>query len=107
MPAWRLLGVGLAAVLSARGGIVPEVLTLEGDISPYIDKDGRPMMEGGGSLVIEGTEAWRGPGHEAVLLDKDSDLLVFHAYDSVAGRPTLQISTLAWEDGWPRAGRLP
>ena len=74
---------------------------------PYIDKDGRPMMEGGGSLVVEGTGAWRGAGHVAVLFDSDADLLVFHAYDGTTGRPALQISTLTWEDGWPRAGRLP
>jgi arabinan endo-1,5-alpha-L-arabinosidase len=50
---------------------------------PYIDKDGRPMMDGGGSL------------------------LVFHAYDGTTGQPFLQISTMVWEDGWPRAARLP
>jgi arabinan endo-1,5-alpha-L-arabinosidase len=73
---------------------------------PYIDKDGRPMMEGGGTLVMEGTGAWRGAGHVAVLFDSDADLLVFHAYDGTTGQPFLQISTMVWENGWPRAGRL-
>jgi len=73
---------------------------------PYHDREGRPMMEGGGTLVIEGGERWRGPGHAAVLLGGDADLLVFHAYDAATGRPFLQISTLAWDDGWPRAGTL-
>jgi arabinan endo-1,5-alpha-L-arabinosidase len=73
---------------------------------PYIDKDGRPMMQGGGTLVAEGADAWRGPGHVAVLLERDADLLVFHAYDGATGKPRLQISTMAWENGWPRVGRL-
>jgi arabinan endo-1,5-alpha-L-arabinosidase len=63
-------------------------------------------MEGGGTVILEGAETWRGPGHQAVLFDADADLLVFHAYDAATGRPTLQISTMAWEDGWPRAGAL-
>ena len=50
--------------------------------------------------------AWPGAGHQAVLFDPDADLLVFHAYDGATGRPTLQISTMAWEGGWPRVGRL-
>jgi arabinan endo-1,5-alpha-L-arabinosidase len=73
---------------------------------PYIDKDGQPMAQGGGTLLLEGTDAWRGPGHVAVLFDADADLLVFHAYDGTTGRPTLQISTMVWENGWPRVGSL-
>jgi arabinan endo-1,5-alpha-L-arabinosidase len=73
---------------------------------PYIDKDGQSMAQGGGTLLLEGTGGWRGPGHVAVLSDSDADLLVFHAYDGTTGRPTLQISTMVWEDGWPRVGQL-
>jgi arabinan endo-1,5-alpha-L-arabinosidase len=73
---------------------------------PYIDKDGEPMAQGGGTLLLEGAEAWRGPGHVAVLSDTKTDLLVFHAYDGTTGRPTLQISTMVWEAGWPRVGKL-
>ena len=75
---------------------------------PYADRSGTPMMKGGGTLVLEGTQAWRGPGGQHVLLGPEADLLVFHAYDGVTGRPSLQISTLAWdEEGWPVAGSLP
>jgi arabinan endo-1,5-alpha-L-arabinosidase len=73
---------------------------------PYVDQTGKPMMEGGGTLLLEGTERWHGPGHPAVLLEAGADLLVFHAYDGTTGRPALQISTMVWEEGWPRVGGL-
>jgi len=75
---------------------------------PYLDKTGKPMTEGSGSLLIEGTTPnWRGPGHEAVLEEAGGDYLVFHAYNGTSGKPSLQISTMVWEDGWPRVGILP
>jgi arabinan endo-1,5-alpha-L-arabinosidase len=75
---------------------------------PYVDKSGVPMTKGGGSLVIEATARnWRGPGHNAVLQEKDADYLVFHAYDGSNGRSHLHISTMLWEDAWPRVGPLP
>jgi arabinan endo-1,5-alpha-L-arabinosidase len=75
---------------------------------PYVDRSGTPMLEGGGTLVIEATTPnWRGPGHEAVFQDSGGDYLVFHAYHGQTGQPELKISTIAWEDGWPRVGPLP
>jgi arabinan endo-1,5-alpha-L-arabinosidase len=74
---------------------------------PYFDRDGKPLMAGGGTLLMAGNGAWRGPGGQSVLLDTGSDLLVFHSYNSTTGKAALQISTIVWEDGWPRAGVLP
>ena len=75
---------------------------------PYVDRNGVPMMEGGGSPVVPGRSAWwTGAGHQTVLQDDDQDYLFFHAYDPVNGRSRLQISTLEWEDGWPRAAEVP
>ncbi|HEY0786142.1 MAG TPA: arabinan endo-1,5-alpha-L-arabinosidase [Acidobacteriaceae bacterium] len=78
---------------------------------PYRDRDGKRMLEGGGTPLLVGNGTWLGPGGESLLhLDEhlDSplagqDSLVFHAYGAVDGRPALQISTIAWKKGWPLA----
>ena len=78
---------------------------------PYIDQAGKPMTDGGGSLVIEATTpAWRGPGHPGFLREDGYDYMLFHAYfgEGRGQGSALQISTVAWqEDGWPRVGTLP
>jgi arabinan endo-1,5-alpha-L-arabinosidase len=70
---------------------------------PYIDRSGKPMMEGGGTLVIAGAGRWAGPGHCAVLHGKDGDHLVYHAYDTEwRGVSTLRIASIGWDaEGWP------
>jgi arabinan endo-1,5-alpha-L-arabinosidase len=70
---------------------------------PYVDKKGTSMLEGGGSPILVGNSRWLGPGGESVLMQKDEDIIVFHAYDAASGHPFLQISTLNWNDEWPSA----
>ncbi|QNI33716.1 arabinan endo-1,5-alpha-L-arabinosidase [Alloacidobacterium dinghuense] len=71
---------------------------------PYLDKQSKSMAEGAGSELLSGNTRWLGPGGESVWMQPDDhDLLVFHAYDAKAGKPALQISTIVWRDGWPRA----
>lgn len=76
---------------------------------PYVDRGGKPMLEGGGTQVIKATETghWRGPGHNAVYSENGQDYLVFHAYDGQTGRSELKISTMEWVDGWPVVAELP
>lgn len=68
---------------------------------PYLDENGTPMLQGGGTQILAGNSAWVGPGGESILMGSPNDLIVFHAYDTKTGRPVLQISTIDWSDGWP------
>lgn len=70
---------------------------------PYLDRDGKDMRAGGGTLVVVGTARWRGPGHGDVLSEGGRDMLVYHAYDAEhRGEPTLRIDPLVWDRaGWP------
>jgi arabinan endo-1,5-alpha-L-arabinosidase len=70
---------------------------------PYLDREGKDMMQDGGTLVITGGERWRGPGHCAILQDKAGEKLVYHAYDANArGASTLRINSIVWDSaGWP------
>jgi arabinan endo-1,5-alpha-L-arabinosidase len=70
---------------------------------PYMDRSGKPMMEGGGTLVVAGAGRWAGPGHCSILQAKDGDRLVYHAYDTEwRGTSTLRISLIQWDaEGWP------
>lgn len=70
---------------------------------PYVDKDGVAMLEGGGTQITFPTERWKGPGHNSILQEGDTDYIVYHAYDAEnQGVPTLRIDQLLWDDeGWP------
>ena len=68
---------------------------------PYVDVSGKPMLQGGGTSLLQGNQRWLGPGGESVLQQKNGDIMVFHAYDAKTGTPSLQISTIGWKGGWP------
>lgn len=70
---------------------------------PYLDAAGKPMMEGGGTQVLFSNSRWVGPGGASILHLPHEEVLAFHAYSALDGRPSLHLSTLGWEDGWPRA----
>jgi len=74
---------------------------------PYSDHDGVPMLEGGGTTLLSANGKWLGPGGQSILLRRHQpDVIVFHAYDHVTGKPSLQVSTIVWKDGWPSAALL-
>ena len=70
---------------------------------PYVDREGKPMMDGGGTLVIAGGGRWAGPGHCSVLQENKIAWLIYHAYDTEwHGVATLRIAALQWDsEGWP------
>lgn len=76
---------------------------------PFVDFDGKPLMQGYGQIVLHAkldpSGRWRGPGHVAILRDATRDYIVYHAYDARdKGVPTLRIQPLGWTtDGWPVA----
>jgi arabinan endo-1,5-alpha-L-arabinosidase len=70
---------------------------------PYIDKTGKSMFMGGGSLVVEGdNKLWNGAGHNAAYTFDGKDYIIYHGYDAQdKGRSKLIIRNLKWNDGWP------
>ncbi len=72
-------------------------------VGPYLDKAGKYMVDGGGTLVLEGNRDWHGVGHNSVYNFDGTDYLVFHGYDAAdEGKPKLRIEKLEWTpDGWP------
>ena len=70
---------------------------------PYLDREGKSMATGGGTLLLEGDVNWHGVGHNAVVSFDGSDYLVFHGYDAKDnGRSKLLIEEITWDKkGWP------
>lgn len=73
---------------------------------PYLDRSGVPMMQGGGTILVEAApdDRFQGPGHAGYLRDSDgTEYLIHHAYDREnRGRPALRLEKLRWDaDGWP------
>jgi len=66
---------------------------------PFLDRDGRDMLDAGGTPLLSSGTRWKGPGHQDVV----GNWLVHHAYDAEhGGKPQLRIKLLSWSaDGWP------
>ena len=68
---------------------------------PYLDKSGKSMLNGGGTILLSTSGNRVGPGGQSVY----GDNLAFHYYDKAKnGTPTLGIEKLTWVDGWPTLG---
>lgn len=76
---------------------------------PYLDKEGRSLLEDGGSVVIPANDTWVGPGHNAVIRDDaGNDWVFYHAIprddprltNGVNRRPVLT-DHIVWRGGWP------
>ncbi len=70
---------------------------------PYLDREGRDMLAGGGSLFLESDGPFIGPGHAGILKDGERYWLSVHFYDATQrGQSELAVRPLTWRaDGWP------
>ncbi|MET8576623.1 arabinan endo-1,5-alpha-L-arabinosidase [Streptomyces sp. NPDC005012] len=71
---------------------------------PYHDRNGVPMLLGGGTTVLESHGRYIGPGGQSIMRDVDGDLIVYHYYDGQdGGTAKLGVNLLDWSSGWPVA----
>jgi arabinan endo-1,5-alpha-L-arabinosidase len=70
---------------------------------PYLDKEGRSLARGGGSLLLGGNKSWPGLGHNSAYTFDGKDYLVFHAYEAADnGLQKLKIAEMTWDAAqWP------
>lgn len=70
---------------------------------PYLDREGIDLVDGGGTLVLDGGTRWRGPGSNMIFVEDRQHYNVYHAYDAnAAGQATLRIAELDFDnEGWP------
>ena len=94
---------GVESTYSIRAGRADRV---EG---PYLAKDGKDMLDGGGSLTLATTGRFIGPGGQEAVKTSRGDMLAYHYYDGEAGGVAkLRLSPLNWtSDGWPELRALP
>lgn len=74
---------------------------------PYVDKDGRPALDNGFSLMHEGDDKVAGPRHNANFVTDDAgqQWMLYHGWDKAdyeVGRK-VYLDRIYWdENGWPR-----
>jgi hypothetical protein len=70
---------------------------------PYLDRNGKSMIGGGGSMFLESSGRFIGPGQGAILNLNGTNWFTYHFYDgNNNGDATLGIGQLNWSaDGWP------
>jgi arabinan endo-1,5-alpha-L-arabinosidase len=76
----------------------------------FLDRDGRPLRDGGGTLFLDmsgeilGDSRFVGPGHAGIYRHEDGGYYFSHHFYDAAdnGMPSLAVWRLTWVDGWPR-----
>ena len=88
---------GVNSTYNIRVGRSPNVA------GPYYDKNGINMTNGGGTMVLESTARYIGPGHAAIMNDNGTNWFTYHYYDgNNNGNATVGLIRMFWSpDGWP------
>ena len=69
---------------------------------PYVDRNGRPMNECGGEILVGESPEYSGVGHCSAYNMDGKWYFIAHAYDkNKRGASKLFIRDIKWVDGWP------
>jgi arabinan endo-1,5-alpha-L-arabinosidase len=70
---------------------------------PYVDREGRRLLDGGGTLLLSSGSRFVGPGSNSILDDNGQRWNSYHVYDSTRNNTAvLRIAPLFFDnDGWP------
>jgi arabinan endo-1,5-alpha-L-arabinosidase len=73
---------------------------------PYLDKEGKDLLQNGGTLLLDTDGPFIGPGQTGIFQEADKTLISMHYYDGTRrGASLLAIRPLNWdEQGWPVVG---
>jgi arabinan endo-1,5-alpha-L-arabinosidase len=75
---------------------------------PYLDKEGKDLLKGGGTLLLQTDGAFIGPGHAGIIKEGDKYWMSMHYYDGAQrGASILAIRPVTWDaQGWPIVGEI-
>ncbi|MBI5768307.1 MAG: arabinan endo-1,5-alpha-L-arabinosidase [Verrucomicrobia bacterium] len=94
---------GLESTYNIRVGRADQIT------GPYLDRDGKNLLDGGGTPVLATDGAFIGPGHAGIHVAEGREWFSCHFYNGTTprGTPMLALRPLAWDrDGWPVVGAL-
>jgi len=68
-----------------------------------MDKNGKNMVDEGGTLLLKSDGRYIGPGHAGIYRHSDGSYAIsFHYYDGEdEGNARLAVRKLTWEKDWP------
>ena len=72
---------------------------------PYVDKQGRPLLDNHYEVILHKSRKVVGPGHNSEIItdDRGQDWVLYHGFsaaDPHAGR-LVYMDRVEWHDGWP------
>lgn len=73
---------------------------------PYVDKEGKPMLENNYEVILTTNESFVGPGHNSELItdDEGKTWFLYHAYNvaNPAANRCIMLDEVKWDsEGWP------
>ncbi len=59
-----------------------------------------------GDPILKSGSRWKGPGHNSTAKVGDTDYMIYHAYDTIAGQGSrvALVDKITWVNGWPTVG---